>query len=73
MHVAERLMGHRRTGIHRTFLWIFAGGMMGTVVMFPFGGMMAGFGLFGLGTASLLIREAFLWRDQARHPTTRSN
>ena len=64
--VADRLTNQRRASSWGAFLFPLAGGTAGTLVMFPFGGMMAGFGLFGFGTAALLIREVLLWREQAR-------
>ena len=60
MLVVERLTQRRQSGFRGAFLWSLAGGTAGTLLMFPFGGMMAGFGLFGFGTAAMLIRE-FLW------------
>jgi hypothetical protein len=60
MLVAERLTQRRQSGFCGTYLWSLAGATIGTVAMFPLGGMMAGFGLFILGTAALLIRE-ILW------------
>ena len=62
MLVAERLTQRRQSGPRGAFLWSLVGGTLGTVAMFPFGGMMAGFGLFGFGLAALLIREVLvLW------------
>ena len=66
MLVAERLTQRRPGGVRGAFLWSLAGGTVGTVAMFPFGGMLAGFGLFGFGTAALLIREALWQRNHAR-------
>ncbi len=60
MLVVERFTQRRQSGFQEAFLWSLVGGTIGTLAMFPFGGMMAGFGLFGLGTAALLIREV-LW------------
>ena len=57
MLVAERLTRRRQSGFRGAYLWSLVGGTIGTLAMFPFGGMMAGFGLFFLGTAALLIRE----------------
>ena len=57
MLVAERLTQRRQSGFRVAYLWSLAGGTIGTLAMFPFGGMMAGFGLFILGTMALLIRE----------------
>jgi hypothetical protein len=68
MLVAERLTRRRHGGFRGAFLWSLAGGTVGTLAMFPFGGMMAGFGLFGLGAAALLIREV-LWQRHPRCPT----
>jgi len=70
--VGERLTRRRSGAVRGTFLWTLAGCMVGTVVMFPFGGMMAGFGLFGFGTAALFIREAILWKGQAARAATAS-
>jgi hypothetical protein len=64
--IADRLTKQRQASPWGAFLFPLAGGTAGTLVMFPFGGMMAGFGLFGFGTAALLIREVLLWRAQAR-------
>lgn len=69
MLVAERLTQRRQGGVCGAFLWSLAGGTVGTLVMFPFGGMLVGFGLFGLGTAALLIREVLWQRNCARCPT----
>jgi hypothetical protein len=68
MLVVERLTRRRRGTLRGTFLWTWAGCTIGTLMMFPFGGMMAGFGLLGLGTAALLIREVLLYRDEGRRP-----
>jgi hypothetical protein len=62
MLLAERLTQRRRGGVRGAFLWSLAGGTVGTLAMFPFGGMLVGFGLFGLGTAALVIREVLLQR-----------
>ena len=64
MLAGERLTQRRQGGFRGAFLWSLVGGTVGTLAMFPFGGMMAGFGLLGLGTAALLVREV-LWQ---RHP-----
>ena len=60
MLVVERLTQRRQGGFRGAFVWSLVGGTIGTLAMFPFGGMMAGFGLFGFGTAAMLIRE-ILW------------
>jgi hypothetical protein len=65
MLVAERLTQRRQGAFRGAFLWSLAGGTVGTLAMFPFGGMLVGFGLFGLGTAALLIREV-LWQRYPR-------
>ena len=48
MLFAERFTQRRQGGVRGAFLWSLAGGTIGTLVMFPLGGMMAGFGLFAL-------------------------
>lgn len=63
MLVAERLTQRRQGGVRGAFLWPLAGCTVGTLVMFPFGGMLVGFGLFSLGTAALLIREVLLRKE----------
>ena len=68
MLFVERLTQRRQSGFRGAFLWSVVGGTIGTVSMFPFGGMMAGFGLFGLGTAAMLIREVLWLMD---HPIGR--
>jgi hypothetical protein len=62
MRVVERLTRWPRGTFRETYLCAWAGGTVGTIVMSPFGGMMAGFGLFGLGTATILVRELLLHR-----------
>jgi hypothetical protein len=73
---AERLTQRRHGGARGAFLWPLAGGVVGTLAMFPFGGMMAGIGLFGFGTSALLIREVLWLRNpgaarQGTGPDTR--
>ena len=60
MLVVERLTQRRQNGFRGAYLWSLVGGTIGTLAMFPFGGMMAGIGLFGFGTAAMLVREV-LW------------
>jgi hypothetical protein len=60
MLVVERLTQRRQSGFRGAYLWSLVGGTIGTVLLFPFGGMMAGFGLFGFAAAAMLIREV-LW------------
>jgi hypothetical protein len=52
-HLRPQLSGDVRA----TFLWTFGAGELGAVVMYPFGGMMAGFGIVGFGLAALIVRE----------------
>ena len=66
MLAGERLTHRRQPDARGAFLWPLAGGTFGTVVMFPFGGMMAGFGLFGFAAAALLAREVRLTRASRR-------
>ena len=69
MLVSERLTGRRHDGFRGAFLWALAGGTIGTAGMFPLGGMMAGFGLFGLGTTAVIIREVSLRKHETSRPT----
>ena len=62
MLIAEHLTRRRQSGFRGAYLWSLVGGTIGTVALFPLGGMMAGFGLFFLGTAALLIREVLYLR-----------
>lgn len=73
MLVAERLTKRRQARARGAFLWPLAGCILGTVAMFPLGGMLVGFGLFGLGTAALLIREVLLRGESARRPKSGYN
>ncbi len=57
MLAGERLTERRQGGVRGTFLWTLVGCTVGTLAMFPFGGMMAGFGMLGLGTGALVVRE----------------
>jgi len=66
MLAGERLSRRRRAGVGEIFPWSLAGCLVGALTMFPFGGMMAGFGIFGLGTVALLVREVLLWRASGR-------
>jgi hypothetical protein len=63
MLVAERLTKRRQAKVQGAFLWPLSGCTVGALVMFPFGGMLVGFGLFGLGTAAVLVREVLLQRE----------
>jgi hypothetical protein len=64
MLVVERFTQRRQSALRATFLWTLTGCAVGTLAMFPFGGMLVGFGMFGLGTAALIVREVFLHRDR---------
>jgi len=66
MLAGERLTKRRRAGFGGIVRWSLAGCLVGALTMFPFGGMLAGFGIFGLGTAALLMREVLLWRSSGR-------
>ena len=43
--------------LFRVYLWPLAGCAIGAGVVFPFGPMLIVFGMFGLGTASVILRE----------------
>jgi len=44
----------------RIYVWPLAGCAIGAGIVFPFGPMLIVFGMFGLGTASVLLREILL-------------
>lgn len=64
MLAGERLTNGRQGGFRSAYLCAWAGGTVGVLAMFPFGGMMAGFGLLALATAALFVREV-LWQRKA--------
>jgi hypothetical protein len=66
MRVAERLERRHAAPFWQTFGWAWASGTIGAAVMYPFGGMMAGFGLFGAVIAALCLREVLRRDDGAR-------
>ena len=53
----ERLTEGRRDSFPRVYLWSFVGCSVGAVVVFPFGPMLIVFGMFLMGTASMILRE----------------
>jgi hypothetical protein len=66
MRGAEHLTKLRpRSSFCEAYRWSLGGAALGTMAMFPLGGMMAGFGLFGAAMAALLIREALHLRRTA--------
>jgi len=54
IHVVERLTRPRTGSVQGTLLWTLVGGELGALLMYPFGGMMAGFGIIGFGAAALV-------------------
>ena len=59
--LAERITTRRRGDGRAVFGWTLAGGLAGTVSMYPLGGMMAGFGLLGFATAALIASRIGPW------------
>jgi hypothetical protein len=57
MLLGERITGFRRSSFWGVYPWCLAGCAGGASLMFPFGGMMAGFGLLGLGAGAVLAWE----------------
>jgi hypothetical protein len=57
MLLGERITGCRRSTLRSLYPWCLAGCAGGASLMFPFGGMMAGFGLLGLGATAILAWE----------------
>jgi hypothetical protein len=57
MLLAERLVGVRREGFLRMFLWPFGGCVLGALVIVWYGPMLMVFAMFLAGTGSLVLRE----------------
>jgi hypothetical protein len=55
--LCERLTEGRRERFRGVYLWPLAGCSIGAVVVFPFGPMLIVFGMFLMGTASMILRE----------------
>ncbi len=53
----ERLTERRRDSFPRVYLWPLVGCSVGAVAVFPFGPMLIVFGMFLMGTASMILRE----------------
>ena len=60
----ERLTERRCDSFLRIYLWSFVGCFVGAVVVFPFGPMLIVFGMFRMGTASMILRELVRQRLQ---------
>ena len=58
----ERLARQRRTAFLRIFVWPLAGCAVGAGAVYWFGPMLIVFGMFAAGTASIALREVYLWR-----------
>ena len=58
----ERLARQRRTAFLRIFVWPLAGCAVGAGAVYWFGPMLIVFGMFAAGTASIALREIYLWR-----------
>ena len=64
--IFDRLSGARKPGFLNAFKWSFIGCAVGAAAVFPFGPMLIVFGIFGVGTATISLREAFT-QNQSRH------
>ena len=53
----ERLTEGRHDRFRRVYLWPLVGCSIGAAVVFPFGPMLIVFGMFLMGTASMILRE----------------
>lgn len=60
----ERLTEGRRDSFARLYLWPVVGCSVGAVVVFPFGPMLVVFGMFLMGTASMILRELVCRKDR---------
>jgi hypothetical protein len=58
----ERLAGHSRTAFLRILIWPLVGCAIGAGAVYWFGPMLIVFGMFAAGTASIALREVYLWR-----------
>ena len=58
----ERLARQRRPAFLRIFVWPLAGCTVGAGAVYWFGPMLIVFGMFAAGTASIALREIYLWR-----------
>ena len=61
--VSMRLLKSPRVSLVSVFLWPLAGCVVGAAVVYWYGPMLIVFGMFLLGTASVVVRQALL-RDQ---------
>lgn len=57
----ERLAGQNRTAFLHIFLWPLVGCAIGAGVVYWFGPMLIVFAMFAAGTASIALREVYLW------------
>jgi hypothetical protein len=60
----ERIAGQRRTAFLRILIWPLVGCAVGAGAVYWFGPMLIVFGMFAVGTASIALREVYLWRRQ---------
>lgn len=67
--LGDRLTGRRRMRLLQACLWPLAGCIVGALVVYPFGPMLIVFGMFGLGTAAVVLNE-IIARRKARAANT---
>ena len=58
--IAEHIAGAAKTQFFRTLLWPLVGCMLGAGAVYWFGPMLIVFGMFAIGTASVILREVVL-------------
>jgi len=58
--VGERLLGSTKEPFFRVYIWPLAGCAIGAAAVFWFGPMLVGFGMFLVGTASVVLRQVLL-------------
>ena len=58
----QRFTKEKQSKFQRIFLWPLIGCTVGAVCVFWFGPMLIVFGMFGLGTLSIAVRE-FFWEE----------
>ncbi len=65
MLIGERLTGRASKGFISIWLWALIGCAIGAFAVYPFGPMLIVFGMFVLGTVSVLVREIVLFRRRS--------
>lgn len=65
--IVERLVGVSKAGFLQVLVWPLAGCVFGALAVYWYGPMLIVFGMFGLGTASVVLREILLHAQNRHH------